>query len=73
MTRQYHDIWLRIGPGVREGCYISIILNINPPNATHSPNAGLMLNYPIRSWPIVSCNVGSPSRQYVVYAEVHAI
>ena len=85
MTRQYHDNWLRIDfrcesdydisfetRGVREGCYISIILKINPPNATHSPNAGLMLNYPIRCLPIISCNFSSPSRQYVVCAEVHA-
>ena len=66
MTRQFHDNWLRIDLEIkqnhsprRDGCYISIILNINPPSATQLSNAGLMLNHPIRSWPIISCKVFS--------------
>ena len=82
MTRQFHDNhWLRIDlenhssrlMWIPEDCYISIILNINPLNATHSPNAGLMLNHRTWSWPIISCNFSSPSRQHVVYAEVQDI
>ena len=55
------------------GCYISIIRNINSPNATLSPNSGFMLSHRIRSRPIISCNFSSPSRRHVVYAEVHDI
>ena len=40
---------------------------------TRPLNASLILIHPIRSWPIISCNFSSPSRQYVVYAELHAI